>query len=72
MPEWFGIPESTAEYIETSRLLPFFAAVENGEAKGFVALKRTSPFAVEIYVIGVLSELHRSKPTKFGVRVALA
>lgn len=27
LPEWFGIPESTEEYIHESASMPFFAAI---------------------------------------------
>lgn len=53
LPEWFGIPESTEEYIRESARLPFFAAEENGRFIGFMAMKETSPHTCEIYVCGV-------------------
>lgn len=59
LPEWFGIPESTEEYIRQSGAMPFFCASENGEAIGFMALKATSPYAAEIYVCGVKKRFHR-------------
>lgn len=59
LPDWFGIPESTAEYIRESRSMPFWAAVEAGEAAGFIALKATGPRTAEIYVMGVKPEYHR-------------
>ena len=59
LPEWFGIPESTANYIEGSRGMPFWAAVEDGQAVGFIVLKETSPRAAEIFVMGVLKSRHR-------------
>ena len=59
LPDWFGIPESTAEYIRESRSMPFWAAVEAGEAAGFIALKATGPRTSEIYVMGVKPEDHR-------------
>lgn len=59
LPDWFGIPESTEEYIRNSMALPMLAATENGRAAGFVAMKENSPFAGEIYVMGVLQEYHR-------------
>lgn len=58
LPEWFGMPESTACYVRECRELPFWAYKENGAAKGFIALKETSPFTAEIYVMGVLKEKH--------------
>lgn len=60
LPEWFGLPESTKEYIEMSRKMPFWVAEENGKAMGFIALKETSPYTAEIYVIGVKKQYHRT------------
>lgn len=59
LPEWFGLPESAAEYIEKSRKMPFWAATENGKAVGFLALKETSPHTAEIYVMGVKKYYHK-------------
>ena len=61
LPEWFGIEDSTKEYINCSKDMPFWAEVENDEARGFIALKETSPYTVEVYVIGVLKQFHRNK-----------
>ena len=60
LPAWFGLPDSTAEYVRTSRGLPFWAAVEDGKAAGFAALKETAPKTAEIYVMGVRPGLHRA------------
>lgn len=54
LPEWFGIPESTAAYTDGCRGLPFWAAVEDGRPVGFIALRETGPRVAEIYVMGVL------------------
>jgi len=59
LPEWFGIPESTEEYIRESANMPFFAAMEGAEVLGFMAMKETSPFTCEIYVTGVKKRFHR-------------
>lgn len=59
LPEWFGIPESTEEYIRESAGMPFFAAMEGEEILGFMALKETSPHTCEIYVTGVKKRFHR-------------
>lgn len=61
LPDWFGLPESTEEYINCSKDMPFWADIEDEEARGFVALKETSPYTVELYVMGVLKEFHRNK-----------
>ncbi len=57
LPEWFGLPDSTSEYIECSKEMPFWAEIENDIAKGFIALKRTGSDTAEIYVMGVLKEI---------------
>ena len=38
LPDWFGLPDSTAEYVKDSRDLPFWAARQGGEDLGFLAL----------------------------------
>lgn len=60
LPDWFGLPDSTAEYVRVSRGLPFWAAVEDGRAVGFAALRETAPKTAEIYVMGVRPEFHRA------------
>lgn len=59
LPDWFGIPENTTNYIETCRELPFWVDERDGATRGFVAMKATSPYAAEIYVMGVKPEFHR-------------
>ena len=61
LPEWFGLPESTIEYINCSKDLPFWANFEENQATGFIVLKEISPYTVELYVMGVLKEFHRKK-----------
>ncbi|WP_369698097.1 GNAT family N-acetyltransferase [Clostridium perfringens] len=38
-----------------------FGLIENRQVRGFIALKETSPYTLEIYVMGVLKEFHRYK-----------
>lgn len=59
LPEWFGIPESTEEYISVSAGLPFWTVYADGEPAGFLALRETGPAAVEIFVMAVRKEYHR-------------
>ena len=61
LPEWFGIPESTQEYIDRSKDYPFWAEIDNNIIKGFISLKETSKYTAELYVMGVLKEFHRNK-----------
>ncbi len=59
LPEWFEIPESRVSYAKECRERPFFADVENNIARGFIVMKETSDYAVEICVMGVKKEYHR-------------
>ena len=59
LPEWFGLPERTNEYIHNSKTMPFWTCFDENKPIGFVALKETSEVTAEIYVMGVLKEYHR-------------
>lgn len=59
LPEWFGMPEATADYIEHSQKMPFFVIHVKDQPIGFVALKETSPHTAEIYCMGVMKAYHR-------------
>lgn len=43
LPEWFGIPESTAQYVEDCKTLPFVAVCHGETPVGFLALRQTAP-----------------------------
>jgi len=59
LPEWFGIPESTQEYIEVgSKLLTFVADIDNDHI-GFIVLKKLNNDEVELYVLGIKRNHHR-------------
>lgn len=60
LPEWFGIPEYTENYIRACAEMPFWVCVDSGEVAGFLAIKETSPYAVELNVMGVKKAHHRS------------
>lgn len=59
LPEWFGIPESTEEYIVDSKGRPFICAYADDVPIGFLYLKETGRHTVELAVMGVLKEYHR-------------
>jgi len=59
LTEWFGLPDSTKEYIENSMEMPFWAYYVEDKPVGFIVLKQTSPSTAEIYVMGILKEYHR-------------
>ena len=59
LPEWFGIPEYTENYIRACAEMPLWACEQAGEPVGFIAIKETSPYAVELNVMGVKKAYHR-------------
>ncbi len=58
--DWFGIDESREQYIAESANEIFVAAREGNEYVGFLCLKETGRETVELAVMGVLREHHRS------------
>ncbi len=60
LTEWFEVEESREEYISGCAEWTFFAAKEEEEAVGFLCLKETGKATVELAVMGVLKEYHRS------------
>lgn len=59
LPDWFGIEESTLNYIEAARELAFFAVEEQDVPVGFAAVKVHTAYAAELYVMGILEAYHR-------------
>jgi Acetyltransferase (GNAT) family len=60
LPEWFGIPASVENYITAADELPMLACFDPaGEATGFVSIKTHTPFAAEVYVMGIKRPRHR-------------
>lgn len=60
LTEWFEVDESREQYISDSAVQPFFAAFSDGEPIGFLCLKETGRDTVELAVMGVKKEYHRS------------
>ncbi len=59
LPEWFGIPEAVAQYIDRIERLPTFLAEADGATIGFMSVLRHYPQAAELYVLAVLPAWHR-------------
>lgn len=57
LPEWFGIEESTRQYIADSQVLPGFVAYIERPV-GFLSLTLHNSYSAEIHVIGVLPHMH--------------
>jgi ribosomal protein S18 acetylase RimI-like enzyme len=61
LPEWFGRPEALEAYVSGAADLPMFAARgPDGTVIGFLSLREQTAAAVEIFVLGVVQEHHRS------------
>jgi len=59
LPEWFGIEESTRNYIEEARSRPMFITKEGDTITGFLTLTLHNEFTGEIHVMGIKKEYHR-------------
>ncbi len=69
LPDWFGIPEATEEYIAGSKGRPFFCAYQEEKPVGFLYLKETGKHTVELAAMAFCkstTELAWEKP--FSVR----
>ena len=70
LPEWSGKDKSIDVHAAACRMLPLWADIDEGTVRGFIALRETSPYAAEIYVMGVKKEYQRHKIGK-GMFTAL-
>ena len=60
LTDWFEIEKSREKYISGCADWTFFAAQEEDESIGFLCLKETGKATVELAVMGVLKDHHRS------------
>jgi GNAT superfamily N-acetyltransferase len=59
LPHWFGVPESVDDYVAKAEENPTVVATVDGEDVGILTLVVHTPYAAEIYVMGVRPEHHR-------------
>ena len=59
LPEWFGIEEAPAQYIEDVEKLPTLLAWVDGKVVGFLTIRLHNECAAEVHVVGVLPQMHR-------------
>ncbi len=59
LPEWFGIKSAIEDYVNKSKKYPLLSVKHNNQIIGFLSLRPTSNYALEIYVMGVKREYHR-------------
>lgn len=60
LPEWFGIEESTLEYVENVSKYPFVAAYIDNVPIGFYSIREENKNVLDMYVLGVLKKYHNS------------
>ncbi len=59
LPEWFGIDEANASYVESATRLPGYVARSGDEVAGVLLLHRHFPEAAELHLIAVAPDRHR-------------
>lgn len=59
LPEWFGLPESTKNYIDAARNQVLFVAELGRSPIGFITLQQTGEHVCEIHCMGVKKAWHR-------------
>ena len=59
LPAWFGVEKAIVNYSAEIDHLPTWLACEAEQVIGFLSLKQHTPYAAEIYVMGLLPEVHR-------------
>src|SRR5271155_2070697 len=59
LPEWFGIPQSNAQYAARAESGPTWVAEQDGEAVGVMVLEPHGADAVEIHLLAVRRSAHR-------------
>ncbi|MDG3132428.1 GNAT family N-acetyltransferase [Streptococcus suis] len=60
LPEWFGLPDSTKEYIEDGSKLPLWASYHEQEAVGFITLTQSSDECGDVHCMGIKKAYHRT------------
>jgi GNAT superfamily N-acetyltransferase len=59
LPHWFGIPASVDDYVAAAAANPTVVATLSGRDVGILTLVTHTPYAAEVYVMGVLPDHHR-------------
>ena len=59
LPHWFGLPASVDHYVVVAEKFPAVVASTSGDDVGIVTIVPYGRYAAEVYVMGVLPDLHR-------------
>lgn len=60
LPDWFGIPQSNAEYAEAAQRGPTWVAEEDGQAVGVMVLADHGFAALDVHLIAVRPHRHNT------------
>jgi len=70
LPHWFGIPASVADYVAVADQSPSVIASAGPTDVGIATIVSHSPYAAEVYVMGVLPDYHRRGVGRAMLRAA--
>jgi GNAT superfamily N-acetyltransferase len=70
LPHWFGVPASVDDYVAVADRSPSVIASADGREVGIATVVSHSPYAAEVYVMGVLPEWHRRGVGRAMLRAA--
>ena len=59
LPHWFGIPDAVVDFVAAADRSPSVIASVDGKDIGITTIVSHSPYAAEVYVMGVLPEYRR-------------
>jgi N-acetylglutamate synthase-like GNAT family acetyltransferase len=59
LPDWFGIPEANAAYLESLKKFPSWVAIKDEKVVGVITLTRPYPGSFEIHFMAVHPSYHR-------------
>ena len=72
VPEWFGIPEATAQYVVDAGRLPSYLAVDGDEVVGVALLAEHFPESRELHLLAVRRDRHRQGIGRLLVETVVA
>lgn len=59
LPDWFGIPEANAAYLESLKKFPSWVAIKSEKVLGIITLVEPYPGSFEIHFMAVHPDYHR-------------
>lgn len=59
LPDWFGIPEANAAYLESLNKFPSWVAIKDERVVGVIKLAESYPGSFEIHFLAVHPDFHR-------------